>query len=118
MKNRKTQHLTARMLGALALGLLAGILMILLREHLNASGNTSVWNTINNIFFADISAEGNESAIGLFYIIGQVFVRALQAVIVPMVFTSIVLAMVRIKDASKLGRIASRTIGYFFLTTG
>ncbi len=118
MKNRKTQHLTARMLGALALGLLAGILMILLREHLNASGNTSVWNTINNIFFADISAKGNESAIGLFYIIGQVFVRALQAVIVPMVFTSIVLAMVRIKDASKLGRIASRTIGYFFLTTG
>jgi Na+/H+-dicarboxylate symporter len=118
MKNKKNIHLTARMLSALALGLGMGILMILLREHLTSTGHESTWNTINNIFFADISAEGNEHAIGLFYIIGQIFVKALQCVIVPMVFTSIVLAMVRIKDASRLGRIASRTIGYFFLTTG
>lgn len=117
MKKKKSANLTVKMLAALVCGLGLGILMIVLREHLNATGNSDLWNTINNIFFADISAEGNESAIGLFYIIGQVFVRALQAVIVPMVFTSIVLAMVRIKDASKLGRISGKTIGYFFLTT-
>ncbi|MBF1078661.1 MAG: dicarboxylate/amino acid:cation symporter, partial [Solobacterium sp.] len=42
---------------------------------------------------------------------------ALQVVIIPMVFTSIVLAMIHISDTKKLGRISGKTIGYFMLTT-
>lgn len=112
-----TEKLTKRMMAALTAGLLFGIAMIALRETLKGNGHEAIWNVLNKVLFADISAEGNEHAIGLFYIIGQLFVRSLQLVIVPMVFTSIVLAMIRIKDASKLGRISRRTIGYFLLTT-
>ncbi|MBP3399241.1 MAG: dicarboxylate/amino acid:cation symporter, partial [Erysipelotrichaceae bacterium] len=56
-------------------------------------------------------------AIGLFYVIGQLFVNSLQLVIVPMVFTSIVIAMCRISDTKKLGRISFKTIGIFMMTT-
>ncbi len=114
---KKSNNLAKNMVIALVLGIVCGVAMIMLRENLNANGNAATWTTINNLLFADISAAGNEQALGLFYIIGQLFVRALQVVIVPMVFTSIVGAMIRISDARKLGRISSKTIGYFMATT-
>ena len=79
--------------------------------------DSAVWMTINNWLFQDITAAGAEKAIGLFYIGGQLFVRALQLVIVPMVFTSIVLAIGTIRDASMLGRISLKTFGWFLGTT-
>lgn len=112
-----SKNLTTKMMTALVLGIFVGVAVIMLRESLLTNGNNDLWKTINNIFFADITADGNERAIGLFYIIGQLFVRALQVVIIPMVFTSIVLAMLRISDTKKLGRISGKTLGYFLLTT-
>ena len=117
MQKKNSKNLTTKMLIAMVAAVICGIGVIALRENLTASGNTATWNTINSLLFADISATGNEQAIGLFYIIGQLFVRALQLVIVPMVFTSIVLAMIRISDSRKLGRISSKTVGFFLLTT-
>ncbi len=117
MKKNSGKNLTKRMTIAMVAGLLFGLCMIVLRENLNAGNGAATWSFINSLLFADISAAGNESAIGLFYIIGQLFVRSLQLIIVPMVFTSIVFAMIRISDASKLGRISRKTIGVFFLTT-
>lgn len=114
MENSK-MSLAKKMAIALVLGIVVGIGAILLRVKLVEGGNPETWNTINNLLFADITAEGNEKAIGLFYIIGQLFVKAMQVIIIPMVFTSIVIAMIRISDAKKLGRIASKTIGYFYL---
>ncbi|MBM6800870.1 cation:dicarboxylase symporter family transporter, partial [Coprobacillus cateniformis] len=72
---------------------------------------------INNIFFQDITVEGATSAIGIFYITGQLFVNSLQLIIVPMVFVSIALAICVITDTKKLGRISSKTILTFFITT-
>ncbi len=117
MKQKVSRNLTTRIMLAMVLGIISGILFIVLRENLIANGNGGVWNTINNLLFADISVEGNEKAVGLFYIVGQIFVRALQLVIIPMVFTSIVLAMVRISDSKKLGRISTKTLGFFLFTT-
>lgn len=117
MQKKNSNTLAVKMAIALVLGLLLGLGTIFLREALISGGNEATWNTINNLLFADISAEGNEHAIGLFFIVGQLFVRALQVVIVPMVFTSIILAMIRISDSRKLGRISSKTIGFFMLTT-
>ena len=117
MQKKGAKKLTVKMLIAMVAAVLCGLGVIALRESLMGSGKEAVWNTINNLLFADISAAGNESAIGLFYIIGQLFVKALQLVIVPMVFTSIVLAMIRISDSRKLGRISSKTIGLFLATT-
>ncbi|MBQ5566272.1 MAG: dicarboxylate/amino acid:cation symporter [Oscillospiraceae bacterium] len=117
MQKQGAKKQTVKMLIAMAAAVVCGVGVIALRESLLAAGNTQAWNAINNLLFADISAAGNEKAVGLFYLIGQLFVKVLQLVIVPMVFTSIVLAMLRISDSRKLGRISSKTIGLFLLTT-
>ena len=78
MKENSGKQLAKKMLIALICGLIAGFGCILLREHLNSNGQGDLWQTINNIFFQDITAEGATSAIGIFYIIGQLFVNALQ----------------------------------------
>lgn len=117
MKKHKGNKLAKRMAIALILGLVAGIGCILLREQLIQNGNGEVWSTINHLLFQDISKEEGANAIGIFYIIGQLFINALQLIIVPMVFTSITLAMCHISDTKKLGRISYKTVGYFFLTS-
>ncbi|MGN1181703.1 MAG: cation:dicarboxylate symporter family transporter, partial [Faecalibacillus sp.] len=116
-KNQNGKKLAKKMIIALICGLIAGLGCLLLREHLNANGQGEIWNTINNIFFQDITAEGATHAIGIFYIIGQLFVNALQLIIVPMVFVSICLAITVITDTKKLGRISSSTILTFLKTT-
>ena len=70
MTKKKTSNLTVKMLIAMVAGLLFGLAMIALRENLNASGGAETWAKINSLLFADISAAGNEKAIGLFYLIG------------------------------------------------
>lgn len=115
--NKKGKSLALKMIIALICGLLAGLGCIFLRESLTANGQIEIWNTINNIFFQDITAEGATSAIGIFYIIGQLFVNSLQLIIIPMIFISICLAICVITDTKKLGRISSKTILTFFTTT-
>ncbi|MBC5630316.1 dicarboxylate/amino acid:cation symporter [Clostridium sp. NSJ-6] len=102
---------------SLIIGLIVGTGFLLLRENLIANGNAGLWQTINKILFQDISVEGANDAIGIFYILGQLFVNSLQLVIVPMVFTSIALAMCRITDTKKLGRISYKTILGFLATS-
>ena len=114
MKNN-SNRLAVKMLIAMVAGIAFGIVFMLLREHLGAT--SAAWTTINNLLFQDITAKGAENAIGLFYIIGQLFVKSLQLVIVPMVFTSIVMAIGTIRDAATLGRVSLKTFGWFLLTT-
>ena len=93
-----------------------GALLLFLRENLITNGHQETWNIINNLFFQDISTEEGKNAIGLFYIIGQLFINCLQLIIVPMIFSSIALAMCEISDTKKLGRISGKTL-LGFLTT-
>lgn len=102
--------LAIKMATALIIGLIAGTSFIFLRENLIASGNNDTWTMINNLLFQDITKPEANNAIGIFYIVGQLFINSLQLVIVPMVFTSITLAMCNISDTKKLGRISYKTI--------
>lgn len=113
----KKFNLTKKMILALILGLMGGIFFIYLKDYLIGNGKENIWLNINNLFFADISTKGNEQAIGIFYIIGQLFVRSLQMIIIPMVFTSIILAIIKINDTKKLGIISTKTILIFLLTS-
>ena len=116
-KFNNSNKLAIKMAVALILGLVVGVGCIILRENLNSNGNAHIWTSINNLLFQDISQEGATSAIGVFYILGQLFVNSLQLVIVPMVFTSIALAMCKISDTKKLGRISYKTILGFLVTS-
>ena len=116
MSNGKTNSgnsLAKKMAISLVCGLVVGIIFMVLRENMLSSGKEATWEMLNRIFFQDITAAGGESAIGIFYIGGQLFIRALQLVIVPMVFTSITLAIGQISDTKTLGRISVKTLGGF-----
>lgn len=114
---KQTNKLAIHMAIALICGLACGSLFLLLRESLLSNGNADLWTTINKILFQDISTEGASDAIGIFYILGQLFLNAMQLVIVPMVFTSIALAMCRISDTKTLGRLSYKTISGFLATS-
>ena len=113
----KANSLAIKMVISLILGLTLGTLFIFLRENLISNGNVNTWTIINNLLFQDISSPEATNAIGLFYIIGQLFINSLQLVIIPMVFTSIALAICHISDTRKLGRISYKTIFGFLITS-
>lgn len=106
-----------KMTVSLLLGVVVGMLILLLKSNLISSGNDNIWNVINSIFFQDISVDEGKNAIGLFYIIGQLFLNSLQLIIVPMIFSSIALSMCHISDTKKLGRISKKTLLNFLTTS-
>ena len=114
-KTNDSNKLAIQMLIAMISGILVGLLFMAAREFFGHDSPT--WNTINNLLFQDITANGAERAIGLFYIVGQLFIRALQLIIVPMVFCSVVTAISEISEASTLGRVSAKTIGWFMMTS-
>ncbi|MDY2737406.1 cation:dicarboxylate symporter family transporter, partial [Intestinibacter sp.] len=114
--NQNVNTLARKMAIALIAGLVIGALLLILRENLISNGHENIWKIINNLFFQDISTDEGKNAIGLFYIVGQLFINCLQLIIVPMIFSSIALAMCEISDTKKLGRISGKTL-LGFLTT-
>ena len=114
-KNNSTA-LAIRMSISLVLALIIGITFILIRESLISNDKVEIWNTINSILFQDITTDEGRNSLGLFYILGQLFINCLQLIIIPMVFSSIALAMCHISDTKKLGRISYKTL-LSFLTT-
>lgn len=100
------------MLIALVAAFAVGILFMYVHEKLVSSGNEQIWNTIYAIFFVDITQPG-ASGLGIFYLIGTIFMNGLRLSIVPLVFTSLILAMGSITDLKKLGRIAYKGLFAF-----
>lgn len=49
--------------------------------------------------------------------VGQIFLRMLFMVVMPLVFASIALGVAGVGDIRKAGRIGGKAIGYFFVTT-
>ena len=43
--------------------------------------------------------------------LGQVFLRLIQFVVVPLVFSSLILALTRVKNAAQVGRYAIKLLG-------
>ena len=114
-KVNENNKLAIQMLVAMIAGILVGLAFMAIRESVGA--DSALWTTINSILFQNISAAGGEQALGLFYIGGQLFIRALQLVIVPMVFSSVVMAICEVNEARTLGRIAGKTMAWFMMTT-
>jgi DAACS family dicarboxylate/amino acid:cation (Na+ or H+) symporter len=50
--------------------------------------------------------------------VGQIFLRMLFMVVIPLVFTTLTLGVAGLGDVRKLGRIGGKTIGFFVFTTG
>lgn len=94
---KKRMGLTARILIALALGVVVGVAI----HYLVPAG------TVRD----DIVVGG------LFYIVGQGFIRLLQMLVVPLVFCSIVCGAASIGDVKTLGTVGVKTLLFYLCTT-
>ena len=54
---------------------------------------------------------------GLFHGVGRIFINLLKAIVVPVVFVSLVCGTAALEDIRKLGAIGGKTLGLYLLTT-
>lgn len=54
---------------------------------------------------------------GIFYVIGNGFIRLMQMLVVPLVFCSLVCGSMAIGDTKRLGKVGVKTIGFYLATT-
>lgn len=90
--------LSTRILLGLVLGLVVGALI--------------------NIFLGQVAWVQNWIVGGLFDVVGDMFVRFLSMLIVPIVFVSLVSGVSSLADPSSLGRVGGKAIGLYLITTG
>lgn len=95
MKQGK-MNLTTKVLAALGIGLVTGILVY------NLPAGTLKDTVLIN---------------GLFQFLGQVFLRGIMMLVVPLVFVSLVNGAANMGDVKKLGRVGSKTIIFYMSTT-
>lgn len=114
-EKEKKNTIVKRMIFAVAAGFVVGFLMLFLREFLLESGKSGIWKTVDAIFFQDVTKTNGIEGIGILYIVGQLFMRGLQLAIVPLVLTSLSLAMCSLANPERLGKIAGKTIYHIHL---
>lgn len=75
MKQINSNKLALKMMSAMIAGIVTGLLFLAFREYIGSE--SSIWKNVNNLLFQDITAPGGERSLGLFYLGGQLFIRAL-----------------------------------------
>ncbi len=96
-KDERRLSLTARILLAMALGLITGLAL--------------------KYFLPDSVFVQSYITDGLFHIIGKIFIDSLKMLVVPLVFVSLVCGTCSLSDTTKLGRLGIKALGLYFLTT-
>ena len=76
-----------------------------------------VLGTIAGIFFNQTGNYENNTIYTLILLLGDIFIRLLKMVIVPLIFTSIIMGISSIKDQSKIGRLGFKTFIYYICTS-
>ena len=98
MENSKKKiGLTSKIFIALILGAICGVIL----HYLVPAGNFKDELLIN----------------GVFYIVGNGFLRLMQMLVVPLVFCSLVCGASAIGDTKTLGKVGVKTIGFYLVTT-
>ena len=75
-----------------------------------------ILGTILGTYYNQIDFINNQSYT-LIVLFGDIFVRLLKMVIVPLIFTSIIIGISSIKDQSKIGRLGLKTFIYYMCTS-
>ena len=93
---KKGKGLTTKIFIGLLVGLVVGILVYYLPE-----------GTLRDDILID----------GIFQLLGQVFLRGIMMMVVPLVFISLVNGTASMGDVKKLGRVGARTMAFYLATT-
>lgn len=92
--------LTGRILFAMGLGILTGVLL----SFLGATSDPEHWVRTGLID-------------GVFHVVGRIFLAGLSLLVVPLVFVSLVCGTAALEDIRRLGRVGVRTVALYLLTT-
>ena len=97
MMKKMFKDKTAQIMVGLILGIILGLLVKLIPES---------------------SFRDNFLIGGIIEFLGSGFINLIKMTVVPLVFVSLVCGMSTFGDAKKLGRVGSKVIGFYFITTG
>lgn len=97
MKKKKKLGLTSQIFIALILGCLCGVIM----HYVVPAGYVRDTVIVN----------------GIFYVIGNGFIRLMKMLVVPLVFCSLVCGSMAMGDTQSLGKIGIRTLIFYLFTT-
>lgn len=92
------RKLSNRILAGLVLGLLFGLVL--------------------NWTVADVGWVRNFLIDGVLGVAGEIFVRFLSMLVVPLVFVSLISGVSALSDPAKLGRVGGKAVGLYMITTG
>ncbi|MBQ6775561.1 MAG: dicarboxylate/amino acid:cation symporter [Synergistaceae bacterium] len=109
MAEKQQSSIVRRMFIAVAMGFVVGFICLYLKATLKGTSGEGIWKFVEALLFQDITQTKSLQGLGLFYIVGQLFMRGLQMMIVPLVITSLSLALCSLADPKRLGSIAART---------
>ena len=70
-----------------------------------------------NMFATDVDFVQNVLVNGIFYVVGQGFIRLMQMLVVPLVFCSLICGATAIGDSKTLGKVGVKIIGFYIFTT-
>ena len=70
-----------------------------------------------NMFATDVDFVQNVLVNGVFYVVGQGFIRLMQMLVVPLVFCSLICGATAIGDSKTLGKVGVKIIGFYIFTT-
>ena len=97
VKEKKKLGLTTKIFISLIAGAIVGIVL--------------------NMFAADVDFVQNVLVNGVFYVVGQGFIRLMQMLVVPLVFCSLICGATAIGDSKTLGKVGVKIIGFYIFTT-
>ena len=100
MQSQELDHhrLSNRILMAMGLGLVVGVVL--------------------NFTVAEVTWVRGVIIDGVLATVGEIFVRFLSMLVVPLVFVSLITGVSALSDPSKLGRVGGKAVGLYLFTTG
>ena len=96
--------LTRKIVTAMLLGMLVGVILNILFSSPLLSQQSIIWLDSNLVF-------------GLFDTVGQIFVRSLKLLVVPLVLVSLICGVSALGNNSRMGAVALKTVVLYLSTT-
>ena len=96
--------LTRKIVTAMLLGMLVGVILNILFSSSLLSQQSIIWLDTNLVF-------------GLFDTVGQIFVRSLKLLVVPLVLVSLICGVSALGNNSRMGAVALKTVVLYLSTT-
>ncbi len=110
----KKSTLTTSVFIALIIGLGSGIFLNILISQNIVSTEIAIF--LRKFIIGDTFG-GTQSDIGFLSVVGELFINSIKMMIVPLVFVSLVCGISSVGDIKKLGRIGTKIILYYLVTT-